>query len=125
MDFFLFYLLQSVIAFVVLMITGRIYSKISSSIESNWIDDVKASAIISVTVFLAHMLGLVFPQIMYFIPLLQIGLIYVAFQMEGIIDIVFFYVVYRGFNMIIQWSLVGFLGSVPMPPSSGMGFGGG
>lgn len=83
-------ILQAGIAFVVLLITGRIFDKLNSDCESSWLDDMQAAGVIVGLTTIASLI----PVINSFTILIYFGLIYFAFQLDGFIDAITFYVIH-------------------------------
>lgn len=84
-------LFKALMTFCTLLITGRIFTYLSSEIKVTWLEDIQASALICAIVMTAQLVAGFVPVIGPFVPLLYIGLIYFAFQLDGIMDIIMFY----------------------------------
>ncbi|MBN2329573.1 MAG: hypothetical protein JXR73_20700 [Candidatus Omnitrophica bacterium] len=90
MDIVLIIILQAAIGFTVLLITGRIFDKLNSECESTWLEDMQAAGIIVALTTIASLI----PAISSFTILVYFGLIYYAFQLDGFIDAITFYVIH-------------------------------
>ena len=87
---------QLAFGWLALFLTGRIFDKISSQTEpASMKDDALASLVIILVTAVASVFAVFFlPMAGMFVIVVYFTLIYFAFQLEGIIDIVFFYVVH-------------------------------
>lgn len=115
---FLFVLIHALMTFLTLMITGRIFTYFSSETSATWQEDAQASALICGLVLIAKIASQFIPGLSVFVPLLYIGLIYFAFQLEGLWDIIMFYVLHTLVSTVFIWLGVGLLIAVPLEPSS-------
>lgn len=99
--------------FITLLITGRIFTYFSSNINATWIEDIQASGLICIIMFVLSLITLVIPGFSLAIPLIYILLIYIAFQMNGFYDILFFFVVHQTIKFIFMSIGVSVLLSTP------------
>lgn len=82
--------LQFVVGFATLFFTGRIFDKVNSETESSWMDDAKATMLIMVISSVVFLI----PGLQAFTIFVYLGLIYFAFQLDGIGDIITFYFIH-------------------------------
>lgn len=115
---FLIVLMNALMTFLTLMITGRIFTYLSSETSATWLEDAQASALISVLVLIAKIASQFIPGLSFFVPLLYIGLIYFAFQLEGLWDIIMFYFLHILVSAVFIQLGVGLLIAVPFEPAS-------
>lgn len=113
MDLFLLIMIQALMSFVTLLITGRVFTLLSSEIQTTWLEDIQASAVICAIVMGAKLAAGFIPGIGGFVPLLYAGLIYFAFQLDGIMDIIFFYFLHMAVGVVFSVLGISLLISLP------------